>query len=1186
MKSACVFAALVGAVAVAPPRIELSLEGRAAGLSDSIYRAHDQGRTNLDHTHYKSSTTPDAPDKIKRQAVQSRQDWTEKCAATGTDANGQSSGDTIQTCHFPIARAYDFVDQQLRVSTRVYQVDKDDQVMLAPVCKCGCDGDDVHTDCSAGTNIDMTQRATYLFKYDATDNSGNHAEQVVFALIVDDLTAPTFVFNNNAMTHDGYHHINWSKNFVKTATNGIDDTDGNFKFTAGDTTGDGNCWEFEDNCDPNTAADGCTMKVQASRYPTWGLYKCTGDGIRAIDNVDSDVNGKVSNTIRYSIYQNGAPYVCTTDDHTPRSNRPARCAATRQKLLHVSAEEISNYLGDYGSHHNEKTIQLKIHAHDFAGVYGTDSRNNVVTVTVNIVVEDTLPPQCFVHGLNPTHLECRGAHALSGEQGWDGDTYKRCSDDQFNGTFISRHYYCDGGVGCYDELDGNLDLGAQDSWPTGSDFSITVDKYFGTSGSESDQEKFRKIASTCDMTQDQCANSKYEITYTAKDAYSGTPGNAVRTVFVTDTVAPTITLAGVDEQTSRAVATVSAASNTVCEELSHTTNFNGNAVNATHSVCAHSAGTSFYDPGIEIADLCDAGVEGDNNVMSGANSIWHQPLVDGVAGCPSSSDSEYYAGNAVDCWGGNQFNERKVGKYIRTYHIKDTAGNSAKATRTFHVVDMTAPVIEIFGTATETFEASRDVEYTDQGAKCEDYVDGDISHNVEVSGEIVNMKVPGTYHIQYDCQDNNGNMASPLSRRIIIKDDGKPFLQLNGDPKVFVEAGFPYKDEGATATDTLDGDITSRVQSVGNSVSTSQLFYYAGSCQQIAEIAARTENENPVAVTATRKHTLRTVTPGQSGHSNLQRDGIVVKSGEYYISRTVNGHRSAVVVTCDFSESPAVTYFKLDAQRYMQDYHTYGPGDLNSLPSECTGASSSTCDEVHRHTATTLNTANDGAKYTARYPQCNDYGFSNFAYSSEPADGTHERRFADSVFGPQFVFYVPTGEQTDRRLCTLTTAQESALPDVNDHFAVPVDPQLRAETGSYKITYMVTDLNGNAADEVHRDVLVRDTLAPVLTLKYRDQVLTTVASNNHVNAGTAASSLQNYTNLKNPAYYKVGQYANNVNDNKQHDEELAQFGNPQFGLMAQAATTNGWVIAAVASAIAGVALLGFSAKRTETSVPV
>merc|ERR1711966_49197 len=40
--------------------------------------------------------------------------------------------------------------------------------------------------------VNFDVRSTYLFKYDAKDSAGNHAEQVVFALILDDTEAPLF----------------------------------------------------------------------------------------------------------------------------------------------------------------------------------------------------------------------------------------------------------------------------------------------------------------------------------------------------------------------------------------------------------------------------------------------------------------------------------------------------------------------------------------------------------------------------------------------------------------------------------------------------------------------------------------------------------------------------------------------------------------------------------------------------------------------------------------------------------------------------------------------------------------------------------------------------------------------------------------------------------------------------------
>ena len=92
-------------------------------------------------------------------------------------------------------------------------------------------------------------------------------------------------------------------------------------------------------------------------------------------------------------------------------------------------------------------------------------------------------------------------------------------------------------------------------------------------------------------------------------------------------------------------------------------------------------------------------------------------------------------------------------------------------------------------------QASNTVEYTDFGAQCHDYVDGVLSHAVEVSGQVVNMRVPGTYVIQYDCADLSGNAAVSVTREVFVEDTLKPTLTLEteksqGPDILFVEAGF------------------------------------------------------------------------------------------------------------------------------------------------------------------------------------------------------------------------------------------------------------------------------------------------------------------------------------------------------------------------------------------------------------
>jgi len=56
-----------------------------------------------------------------------------------------------------------------------------------------------------------------------------------------------------------------------------------------------------------------------------------------------------------------------------------------------------------------------------------------------------------------------------------------------------------------------------------------------------------------------------------------------------------------------------------------------------------------------------------------------------------------------------------------------------------------------------------------------------------------------------------------------------------GDQINYVEAGFPYVDAGATATDDLDGEITNKITKTGDVVDTSGAFYSMRSCREIKE---------------------------------------------------------------------------------------------------------------------------------------------------------------------------------------------------------------------------------------------------------------------------------------------------------------------------------------------------------------
>ena len=77
----------------------------------------------------------------------------------------------------------------------------------------------------------------------------------------------------------------------------------------------------------------------------------------------------------------------------------------------------------------------------------------------------------------------------------------------------------------------------------------------------------------------------------------------------------------------------------------------------------------------------------------------------------------------------------------------------------------------------------------------------------------------------YKSVDQLGNTAYKLSGAVSGIDTTKPVLALNGNSPAKVEAGTAYSDAGATATDSHDGGITSKIVAGGN-VNTSRVGTY------------------------------------------------------------------------------------------------------------------------------------------------------------------------------------------------------------------------------------------------------------------------------------------------------------------------------------------------------------------------
>jgi len=142
-----------------------------------------------------------------------------------------------------------------------------------------------------------------------------------------------------------------------------------------------------------------------------------------------------------------------------------------------------------------------------------------------------------------------------------------------------------------------------------------------------------------------------------------------------------------------------------------------------------------------------------------------------------------------------------------------------------------------------------------------------------------------------------------------------------------------------------------------------------------------------------------------------------------------------------------------------------------------------------------------------------------------------------------------------------------------------------ASVGTYTITYRAKNTVGlyndgancrGGAAHYFRQVSVQDTLRPVITLKYDGGIV--AQGDVSPNPTETATQTQDFNGV---THY--------------NDEDFTDFApgdakgrHPSLMSEDSSSSVNGWVIGAIASAVAGLALLGYSTRRTAvaTSVPV
>ncbi|HSG63330.1 MAG TPA: immunoglobulin-like domain-containing protein, partial [Pseudomonadales bacterium] len=157
-----------------------------------------------------------------------------------------------------------------------------------------------------------------------------------------------------------------------------------------------------------------------------------------------------------------------------------------------------------------------------------------------------------------------------------------------------------------------------------------------------------------------------------------------------------------------------------------------------------------------------------------------------------------------------------------TFSAMDLSGNTGVAQATVTITDQTAPVISLNGEAAIT--TAHGDNYIDDGASASDNVDGDVTAQIVITGTVDTNQL-GSYQLAFNVSDAANNVADEMVRTITVTDQTSPVITLIGEAEVTVAQGASYIDEGASASDNVDGDLSNAI-TVSGSVDTNTVGSY------------------------------------------------------------------------------------------------------------------------------------------------------------------------------------------------------------------------------------------------------------------------------------------------------------------------------------------------------------------------
>ena len=168
-------------------------------------------------------------------------------------------------------------------------------------------------------------------------------------------------------------------------------------------------------------------------------------------------------------------------------------------------------------------------------------------------------------------------------------------------------------------------------------------------------------------------------------------------------------------------------------------------------------------------------------------------------------------------WYEGEVDESTLGTYRIKCKIRKNRFIVSKE-RTVEIVDTKKPEIELTGDIEKTI--CPNTKYEEEGYTAKDNYDGEITDKVTIEDN--------DNEVIYTVLDSSGNIET--AKRTITKEDKTaPTITLKGNETVYVTLGNDYNEQGATALDNCDSDLSKSVKADGtvdkNTVGTYTITY-------------------------------------------------------------------------------------------------------------------------------------------------------------------------------------------------------------------------------------------------------------------------------------------------------------------------------------------------------------------------